>query len=82
MGLGKCILTTPVGAEGIQITSGENILIAATAAEWQKVLQQYLTGKLPVKQIAHNAATLIQQEYDNKLLIEKYMALYSTINSI
>ncbi|RDC63767.1 glycosyltransferase family 4 protein [Adhaeribacter pallidiroseus] len=81
MGLGKCILTTPVGAEGIQVTPGKNILMAETATEWQKMLHQYLTGKLPVLQIAHHAASLIQEEYDNKLVIEKYMTLYSTIKS-
>ena len=82
MGSGKCILTTPVGAEGIPVIAGENILIAETPAEWQQILQQYLTGKLPVQQIARSAADSIRQKYDNKIIIQKYMALYNTIISV
>ncbi|QNF35499.1 glycosyltransferase [Adhaeribacter swui] len=81
MGFGKCILTTPVGAEGIQVTPDHNILIAETAAEWLQVLRNYLAGKLPIQNIAQNAAHLIQQQYDNKIVITKYLKLYNSMAS-
>ncbi|PSR52259.1 hypothetical protein AHMF7605_01335 [Adhaeribacter arboris] len=82
MALGKCILTTPVGAEGISITPGENILIGETREDWIEILRNYCKGKLPVDEIATKAASFIQREYDNRLVIKKYLTLYSTIISI
>ncbi|MDQ4140132.1 MAG: glycosyltransferase family 4 protein, partial [Bacteroidota bacterium] len=81
MGLGKCILTTPVGAEGISVTSGENIVIGTTPEDWIDLLRKYCKGKLPVNEIAQKAADFIRQEYDNRLVIKKYLSLYSSIIS-
>ena len=79
MGLGKCILTTPVGAEGILVTPGQNIMLAETPANWIHMLQQYRQGILPVNQIGQQAAKLIQETYDNRLIIQKYLSLYADL---
>lgn len=79
MSLGKCILTTPVGAEGIAVTADENILLAETAEEWLNILRQYCQGELPISAIAQEAAQLILYNYNNQLIIKKYLKMYNDI---
>lgn len=80
MSLGKCILTTSVGAEGISgVAAYGNILLADSAAEWLHMLRQYCQGRLPINQIGRNAAQLIRQQYDNRLVIPQYRALYEEL---
>ena len=69
MAMGKCILTTSVGAEGIPITNGENILIADNATDMIKLLSKVLEEKEFREKIGTNARKFIEEKFDNKKIL-------------
>jgi glycosyltransferase involved in cell wall biosynthesis len=79
MALGKCILTTAVGAEGIFCQSGENILICNEPEAWAEEIRKYYAGQLETEEIGSNARKLASQVYDNKRIIRKFINLYQKL---
>ncbi|MDX5347223.1 MAG: glycosyltransferase family 4 protein [Hymenobacteraceae bacterium] len=79
MAMGKCILSTSVGAEGIHCHSGENIMIADEPDEWVNRIRQYYNGILYEDQIGENALSLARKVYDNKRIIQKFLTLYRSL---
>jgi glycosyltransferase involved in cell wall biosynthesis len=79
MALGKCILSTSVGAEGIACRSGKDILIADEAEKWIWYITDYYKGMQPCESIGRNARETALQTYDNKLVIEKFVQLYRAL---
>ncbi len=65
MALGKCVVTTSIGAEGIPVTAGENILIANDGATFAGYLEQLITDKDLSELISTNARNFIQENFDN-----------------
>lgn len=76
MSMGKTVITTAVGAEGINYTDGENILIANTAEEYVKQIGRCVADKEFCHRIGQNAFNLILNEYGNRALIKKFLQLY------
>lgn len=79
MGMGKAVVTTKVGAEGINYTHNENIIIAETAEEIAKALILLINNPLEVKRVGKNARTLIESEYDNNIIIDNLIQFYQKI---
>jgi glycosyltransferase involved in cell wall biosynthesis len=79
MALGKCILTTTVGAEGILCQSGENILISDDPSQWVAFLKQYGAGRLHHRKIGEQAQQLIIRKYDNQAVVQLYLQLYQDL---
>ena len=65
MALGKTIISTTIGAEGINYTDGKNILIADTAQEILLQLQKCLNDKSFCFSIGQEARNLIGSNYSN-----------------
>ncbi len=79
MALGKLVITTKIGAEGINYTHKENILIANTAEDFKlAVIEAVSDGNLR-KKIAENARFLIEAEHDNKKIIQKLLSFYNQL---
>lgn len=79
MALGKCILTTPVGAEGIAVTHNQDILLGPTPADWIKIIGEYAIGNLVPENTGGKAQRKILEYYDNKTVIPKYIDLYKEL---
>ena len=79
MSLGKCILTTPVGAEGISVTPNQEIFISEKPEDWIAWLEKYYAGNLPVTEVGRKAEEKARSAYDNKLVIAKFIALYRSL---
>jgi polysaccharide biosynthesis protein PslH len=65
MALGKPIVTTPIGTEGISTISGKNILIADNEKEFLDEIERLITDQDLFKMISANAIEYIQQKFDN-----------------
>ena len=78
MALGKCILTTPVGAEGIAVEPGQEIFISEDPETWVNWLKTYYAGQLPVKEVGAKAAEKAKNAYDNRRIIQKFLRLYAS----
>ncbi len=71
MALGKTVITTTVGAEGIQCAHGENILIANSAEEFNQAIESLITNPSKIFIIGKAASKLIRDHYHPATLAEK-----------
>lgn len=81
MGMGKVVITTKIGAEGISYTENENIIIAETAEEMAKAIRALVNDPMTVERIGRNARQLIVDHYDNSIIIQNLIAFYQKIQS-
>lgn len=78
MGMGKAVITTKIGAEGINYTDGDNIFIADTADEMVKTIRNLLENPKEVRRVGDNARQLIESHYDNAKIIDNLLAFYQS----
>ncbi|MDO7883789.1 glycosyltransferase family 4 protein [Hymenobacter cheonanensis] len=81
MALGKCILSTGIGAEGIAVRDGHDIVLRDTAAAWQQALRDYYHGRLPVAALGAEAARTAAEVYDNRRVTQRFEALYAQVGA-
>jgi glycosyltransferase involved in cell wall biosynthesis len=65
MALGKSIVTTPIGTEGISTTSGVNILLAQNREEFIEAVSKLVEDGDFFHQIGKNAIEYIHEKFDN-----------------
>ena len=76
MALGKTIIATPIAAEGLGLTHGENILIAETAAEFAACIEKCRTDETYSKQIGRNAHRFALDNYLNQNIFAGLIQYY------
>ena len=79
MALGKCILSTTLGAEGIHIRNEYDLVLRDTPAAWVEVIGRYYHGQLPAGLIGREAARTIARLYDNRRVVESFLDLYGVV---
>lgn len=79
MSVGKVVITTHVGAEGINYEDGKNILIANTPEEFAKQIRRCVDDKDWAKEIGRNAAVLVEKEYGNGVLTKRLLEFYQSL---
>lgn len=65
MALGKTIVTTDIGTEGIPTENGNNILIANDAVQFTEAINRLINDRALFDQIGKNAIGFIQEKFDN-----------------
>jgi glycosyltransferase involved in cell wall biosynthesis len=76
MALGKIIVSTPLGAEGIPVDHGENIMIAGSADGFVKVLDSLISDKDRCEEIGLNAVSFIKKNFDNLAIASSLIKFY------
>ncbi len=78
MALGKAIVSTSVGAEGIVSREGEQqlLLLRDGAAAWLATLRDYYHGRLPLSNIGQAAAQAAQGRYSTEAVARQFVSLY------
>lgn len=76
MALGKAIVTTSLGVQGIEHDPGKNILVADTPDEFCQSVELLLNNAVLCETIGAEARKLAEREYDNKRLVEKLLLFY------
>lgn len=79
MALGKVVITTTVGAEGIDYISGEHLLIADTPGEFLEHIDHLLADPGKGKALSKNARSLIESKYDNTDIIQNLLSFYAQL---
>lgn len=64
MALGRVVVTTPIGAEGISAVNGKDLLLAETALDFEKQLNWCFEHPKAAIEIAHNAREFIRYNFD------------------
>lgn len=81
MALGKTVITTLVGAEGIQYTEFENIIIADNAPKMVENICRLYKHPEEAEAIGLNARRLVEEIYDNKKIINRLVIFYEELKS-
>lgn len=81
MALGKAIISTSLGAEGIAYANGENILIANTPCEFFDMISLCLEDPARRTRIGAHARRLIEAEYDRDAITHRLISFYSQLLS-
>ncbi len=76
MALGKAILSTTIGAEGIEAQNDAEILLRDGADAWLQTLRAYYHGQLPLADIGAAAARTAQALYSTEAVAQGFVALY------
>ena len=81
MALGKTVITTMIGAEGIQYTEFEDIIIADNEPKMVENICRLFKHPEEAEAIGLNARRLIEEVYDNKKIINRLEIFYKEIMS-
>lgn len=76
MALGKSIVSTPIGAEGIEITPNENIVIASEHNDFVDAISQLIENLDFFQKIGKNAIEFIHEKFDNLATSNKLIDFY------
>ena len=77
MSVGKTVITTTVGAQGIDYTDGENLLIANTPQEFAQQIKHCLDDDDFCRSVGTAAERLIAEQYNEGKLADKLLAFYN-----
>ena len=76
MAYGKTVVSTSLGAEGIEYSRAENLLIADLACEFFEMISVCIEHPGILQKTGFKARNLIESVYDRKKIIEKLEAFY------
>jgi glycosyltransferase involved in cell wall biosynthesis len=79
MAFGKTIISTAVGAEGIDYTNGKDLLIANTENEFAEAIEKCLNDIAFSDSVGKNARVLAETKYDNQLICNKLSDFYKSL---
>jgi glycosyltransferase involved in cell wall biosynthesis len=79
MALGKTIVSTSIGAEGIAVSSGENIIIADDPQNFSSGIETLLDNFDKFEAIGKNALGFVEANYDNLSISKALTAFYKEL---
>lgn len=77
MSMGKTVITTTVGAQGIDYTDGEDLLIADTPQQFADQVRRCLNDDAFCRTVGQNAAALIARQYNVDMLTDQLIGFYN-----
>lgn len=81
MAYGKTVVSTTLGAEGIEYTRGDNLLIADLACEFFEMISVCIEHPEILQRTGKSARRLIETIYDRKKLMLKLGAFYNSLTA-
>ena len=79
MAMGKAVITTRVGAEGILYEEDTNLIIAENKAQMAEAIRRINENPDRAVEIGKAARKLVEEVYDNRKLTERLLLFYSQI---
>lgn len=78
MSLGKAIVSTTLGVQGIQAANGTHLLVADDVNSFAKAIIQLLTNTTEAESMGKKAQQLAFEVYDNGKVTDKLLKFYNT----
>jgi polysaccharide biosynthesis protein PslH len=79
MAMEKCIISTSLGAEGINYSNGDNIIIANNRDEFYDAIAHCIADEEYCRNVGLNARKLVEQQHDMHVVTNKLVALYNSL---
>lgn len=81
MALGKCIISTSIGMEGINVAHKHEIFVANTTKEFVDVINDIFNNPIRQNQVGKNAQRFVQKTYDYKKIAQDLISKYKTLKN-
>jgi glycosyltransferase involved in cell wall biosynthesis len=81
MAMGKAIVSTPVGAEGLGVTHEEQVMVADRPDEFVQSVQTLLSDPSRIRKMGEQAYAFIGEHFDNRVLAGKLAGFYQNCRS-
>jgi len=79
MAAGKAVISTTIGAEGINVESGKNIILADTSEDFANAIRNCVNDEAFCSSLGIEARKLIQKDHDNNKLIGRLEDFYQKL---
>lgn len=79
MAFGRPVVSTTLGAEGLEVTNGKDILLADRPEEFAEKVAALIRDKVLYDSIAGNARKLVEERYDWGIIAEKLEKDYEAL---
>lgn len=79
MALGKTIISTSIGAEGVEHTDGNNILIAKGVHDFVQHIGSLIEDPDQCARIGQQARALVGDTYDHEKIVDKLIGFYRSL---
>ncbi len=76
MAMGRIVISSAVGADGIGARDGEHLFIADKPGEYLKVLEMLVNRPEIIREMGLKARRLVKENFDNLVLSEKLISFY------
>ncbi len=80
MALGKTVLSTAIGAEGIICEDNKDIILAENASDFSNQIKNLQSDRALLNRIGKFARANVEANYDNRILISKILDFYKSIS--
>ena len=81
LAMGKAVVSTTVGAEGLALQDGEEIFIADEPETFAEAVTRLLTDSSLRQKIGENGRTRVEQNYDWRNIAKKLLTVYESVTS-
>ncbi len=82
MALGRPVVSTSIGCEGLDVIDGHHLLIADTAETFAEAILRLLQDDALRRQIVTNALELVRNVYDWDIIADQLMRLYLELENL
>jgi len=77
MARSKAVITTKIGAQGLNITPGNEILVANTADEFRQAIENMIENKTILTDLQKNAFAFARDHFNNDRIVQNLLYFYS-----
>jgi len=79
MSQGKVVISTPLGAEGIEAEHGKHILYARSPEEFTEKIDYIIVNKSLFEKIGKSARTFIYENFNNLAITKELLSFYNSL---
>ena len=80
MSLGKVVISTSIGASGIDFTDGEELFIADTPRQFADRIRECVGNINLCNEVGAKAKKLISEKYANGITTQRFIDFYNKIS--
>lgn len=79
MALGKSVISTSIGAHGIDYTANENLFVADKKEQFIKAIEYLISSQEHHLKTGRQARQLVEEKYDNEILTKELVDFYNQL---
>lgn len=79
MAMGRCVISTPIGAEGIEAQRGQELVLAESPEEWRTAFKELVPAPERSLAIAHRARNFAQRRLGLESVGQQFEAFYREV---